>query len=465
MTRRASLTRSAFIGLIFCVIAIIAMIIFLVLISSDARLNAEELYQADIDIDGENIINSRFDDDFTPELRQPTPEEAAKYPQLTNLPALYITLNNDTPFSDVTLNQYIAGTYTIVYGKEGGIYEQPIFVKGRGNYSWSNPKKPYTVQLGRPAEFLGMNSAKKWVLLGEFVDKTLLRTYLTFNLARDISQGEFNPDCRYADVYLNGKYNGLYVITDSVQIYPNRVDIDEETEALFEIEATYRHDDHTYCVDMRNGSHHIVYKKPDDDDILKEKRFDNLAKFQDFFDEFHTALGEGYAEFSKYINVESFVNWYIVNELVKNYDSAFTSSCYTYIKDGILYMGPLWDYHTCYGNQEVATCRIPTGYHVRTSPWFSVMMDDEKFNRLVCERWTQLTKAGVIDNFVEQIPGIIKNMAESVELNYELWPGALRESGLRGRRFSKFTFEEEVDYLVDWLWERIYWLDDEWYIY
>lgn len=442
--------------------------VIILFISSNSLIYTEEEYFAsyygntstDIDIDDDN--DYRFGS--IPLLRQPIPEEAEKYPQLTNLPALYITLNDNTPFSAVTKEVYTAGTYTLVYGEEGGIYDEPLSIKGRGNYSWSNPKRPYTLKFARDAGILGMKSARKWVILGEYVDKTLLRTYLTHKLALDIGQGDtFNGDIRYVDVYLNGEYSGLYVITDSVQIHENRVDVDEETEALFEIEAIYRHDDHTYCVDMRNGGHHIMYKKPDD--IPDEMRFKNLEIFQDFFDKFHQSFEIGFDEFSKYIDVESFVNWYIVNELVKNYDSAFTSSCYCYIKDGKLHMGPVWDYHTCYGNQEVAMCRIPTGYHVRTSPWFSIMMDDEKFNRLVRERWTELRNDGVITHFIDQIPGLIDNMAESVDLNYKLWPAALKETGLRGgRNRSFFTFEEEVDYLVNWTSTRIDWLDSEWYI-
>ena len=461
------------IGLLFSVTGIIVVIALLMLLSKYSALIEEDYLSQENTYDDthiersiENIINlsSVYDEILTPKVRQPTPEEAEKYPQLTNLPTLYITLNDDVSFSSITKEEYIAGTYTLVYGEEGGIYDEPIFVKGRGAYSWSNPKRPYTVKLGKPTDLLGMNKARKWVLMADYVDKTMLRTYLTFKLARDISQGIFSPDSRYVDAYFNGQYNGLYYILDSIQVYENRINIDIEHEALFEIEAIYRHDNHRNCIDMRNGGHHILYKKPDDNDIFREVKEANLVKFQEFFDNFHTALDKGYNEFSKYMNVESFVNWYIVNELVKNFDSAFTASCYCYIKDGKLHMGPVWDYHTCYGGQEVATCRIPTGYHVRTSPWFSKLMDDETFFKLVCERWTELRKEGVIDDFLSQIPGVIDNMSDSIEKNFILWRSALRETGLRGRARSFFTFEEEVDYLVNWTLTRIEWLDKQWYI-
>ena len=442
-------------------ILITAAIIVIILLSSYSPPYSEAQNQ-----DSDDSIIYNFEDFSAPKIRQPTPEEAEKYPQITNLPVLYITLNNDVPFSAITKENYIAGTYTLVYGEEGGIYDEPIFIKGRGQYSWSNPKRPYTVKLGKPIEVLGMTDARKWVLLADYVDKTMLRTSLTFQLARDISKGGlFTPDYRYVDTYFNGEYNGLYYILDSVQVHENRVNINIEHEALFEIEAIYRHDNHRNCVDMKNGGHHILYKKPDDNDIYREVKEANLIKFQEFFDEFHEALDKGYDEFSKYMNVESFISWYIVNEFVKNFDSGFTASCYCYIKDGKLHMGPIWDYHTCYGNQDVATCLRPTGYHVAaTSPWFSKLMNDETFNRLVRERWTELNKAGIFDDFITQIPKVIDNISESIELNFEKWPSALRETGLRGRQRSFRTFEEEVEYLVNWTETRIEWLNNEWYI-
>jgi len=408
--------------------------------------------------DMENIF-TEIDKIITPQVRQPTAEEAEKYPLLTNIPALYI--ETEYKMSRITKEEYLPATYTLVYEDGSGIFNESMMMKGRGNFQWAMPKKPFTVKLTRDAPWLGMKSAKKWNLLGEYVDKTLLRNYLTFSLA--IEAGLDNTlDWRFVDVFLNGKYNGNYMITESIQIHENRINIDKKTEGIFEIEAVYRHDDHRYCVIMNDDYHHIMYKKPEEDNIGLELKLENLEKFKVFFKEMEDSLSEGYGEYSKYIDVDSFVSWYLVNEFCKNYDSGFTSSCYCYIKDGKVYMGPVWDYHTCYGSQEVATCINPKGYHVSGSPWYGKLMKDKTFSQFVRDKWTQMRNDRVFEDFVDSIDNMINYMSDSIDKNFEVWPGALKESGLRGRK-SKFTFDDEIEYLRNWIYDRIAWLDGEWY--
>ena len=396
--------------------------------------------------------------EFTiPKPRKPTEEEAEKYPQFTNLPAMYITYEKD--FSKIQHSVYSPARYTLVDG-DTGIYDELLMIKGRGNYSWSSPKKPYTIKLAKETSLLGMKSAQTWTILSEYVDKTLIRDYLTFTLAADVGL-EGSPDCRFVDMFFNGKYNGTYLLSDSIQIHENRVNIDPSTEAIFEAEAIYRHNDHTYCIDMLGGNHHNMYKEPDS--LEHDAKLENLEGFKEFFQEMQKSLKEGYWAYSQYIDVDSFINWYIVNELCKNYDSGFTSSCFNFIKNGKLYMGPVWDYHTCYGNQNVATGLDPKGYHVRESPWYSILFKDETFHRLLCERWTQLRNDGVIDNFLKRIDNTVNYISESVIENFKIWREALKENGLRGRT-STYTYDDEIDYLINWVNRRIEWLDSEWYI-
>lgn len=401
---------------------------------------------------------SGFGEINDPKARRPTPEEAEKYPLITNLPALYIT--TEYKMSKITKEQYLAAKYTLVYEDGSGIYDQPLLIKGRGNYQWGMPKKPYTIKLLKDTSLLGMKSAGKWNILGEYIDKTLLRNYLTFWLASAAGL-EHTPECRFVDAVFNGKYNGNYLITESVQIHENRIDINKYSEALFEIEAIYRHEDHEYCIEMIDGYIHIMYKKPEEEDLYYGQKQKNLEKFRDFFGKLDKSLGEGYDSYSKYIDVESFVNWYVVNEFCKNFDSNFTSSCYCYLKDGRLYMGPVWDYHTCYGSQNVATCMDPRGFHVNGSPWYGRLTQDETFARLVRERWTRLRADGVLEDFVKNLYDTAGYISESRIKNFELWPGSLKDSGLRGNK-SRYTYEGEEDYLTDWIAKRLDWIDAQW---
>jgi spore coat protein CotH len=425
-----------------------------------AAPNGKNKYQ-DVDdvlvLNAENVEASNPNLEFlTPKVRPPTAEEAEKYPQFTNLPTLYITI--ESSLSKIQRGVYINGRYTLVDENGNGIYDELLMIKGRGNYQWGMPKKPYTLKLAKETSLLGMKSARTWLILGEYIDKTLLRNYLTFSLSK--TAGLYTLDSRFIDVYFNGKYHGNYFMTESIQIHKNRIDIDPDTEAIFEIEAIYRHGDHEYCVKMIDDNHHIMYSEPDN--IDDELKLANLENFKNFFKKMQDSLSKGYSEYSKYIDVDSFINWYLVNEFCKNFDSGFTSSCYCYLKDGKLYMGPVWDYHTCYGSQNVATCMNPVGFHGAESPWYGRLLKDATFARKLRERWTQLRDDGTFDDLVKSIDNTINHMSASITANFELWPGALKDNGLRGGQ-SKYTFDEEVDYLKNWIDKRISWLDGEWY--
>ena len=397
-----------------------------------------------------------------PQIRLPTPEEAERFPQVTNLPVLYIELEY-IPLEDMTRDIYVPGSYTFIFGEEGGIFNEPLTIKGRGAWSWSHNKRPYTIELFRETGWGGLPAATKWILIGNWTDKSLLRNYITLQLARRVSN-DWAPNCFFADVFINGEYHGTYLITESIEIHRNRLDLDRATEAIFEIEAIRRHQCHEWCIEIVGGVHHAIFKRPRGS-VLPEVRQENLAGFRELFAEMQAALSEGYEAYSQFIDVPSFVNWYIVNEFTKNFDSGFTASCYVFLKNGKLHMGPAWDFDTPFGNQNVASIDKlnPVGYHVANSPWFSRLMRDETFFRLVRERWTELRREGVFDDFLLMIDNKAEYIAESARLNFERWPCALAFT-MRPPNVSVFTHEGEVEYLRNWVVLRIEWLDSVWYI-
>lgn len=384
-----------------------------------------------------------------------------QYPQITNLPVIYIQLDNDASFENINRTNFVSGTYTFVDG-DTVIYEQPLEIKGRGNYSWSFPKKPYSLSLGTKADLLGNGQdAKRWVLVTTHSDKTMLRNYLTLTYAYKLGM-EYSTECRYVDVFTNGEYNGAYVLTEKIQIHENRINIDMFSGALFEIEMEYRHAGNChYCVVLPSGVH-IMFVAPDEDDMTTKELDKKFIQLKSFLLAMDLSLSRGYSEYSQYIDVESFINWYILNEFVKNYDSNFTTSCYCFIgDDGKLYMGPAWDYDTCYGNQNVATCISPQGYHVQTAPWYTILMEDETFFRMLNERWTELYNAGFRDDFINMIYDTAEYISESEVLDHAKWTTALQSTELRGNR-SLFTYDEELEYLVTWVGRRITWLNNQW---
>jgi len=385
-----------------------------------------------------------------------------KYKQITNLPALYIELGNNTQLSSLNKEDFVGGNYTLIDGDDI-IYEKPLEMKGRGNYSWSFPKKPYALKLIFKEDLLGLGAAKRWVLISNHSDKTLMRNYLTMTLAYDLG-AEYSPQCKFVDFFANGKHQGTYLLTEKIQIHENRVDIDWDTSALFEIEMEYRHPGNChYCIVVPSGVH-IMMVDPDEDDTGTEELDKKYIECKSLLTAADISLGMGYDEYSKYIDVASFIDWYIVNEFVKNYDSGFTTSCYFFIsREGKLTMGPVWDYDTCYGNQIVETCVNPRGYHVRNSPWYTTLNDDPDFSDLLHKRWSELRDNGMFDDFVKKITDTADYISESQKLDTVLWPEAMQSRDLRAH-LALFTYEEELEYLINWVNRRIEWLDTEWYI-
>ena len=386
-----------------------------------------------------------------------------KYPRLTNLPTLYLDFPDGKDLSSVQHRVYSDATYTFVDEYvENSYYNLPLEIKGRGNYSWSFAQKPYAIKLGEKADFLGMGAAKKWTLITVGSDKSMMHNYLTQKMAAAMGlRGTCENE--YVDVVVNGIYKGTWVLTEKIQIHEERIDVPDEIGVLFEIEMVYRHSC-DFCIVLyeerwnKDNSVHLrlkTYKGMDIEDMDSRQREAARAELQPFFDNITKVMTDDRTtvkKLSKYIDVDSFINWYLLNEMTRNYDSKFVTSCYCYInEEGKLYMGPVWDFDTCYGIQTPDT----QGYWVSQAPWYTWLLECDEFFRLTQERWTELQNSGLLDSFHAAIGQTAERIAQSEKLNHTLYP----VSELRND-----TFEGSVKFFQDWLTERLEWMDSEFYI-
>lgn len=390
-------------------------------------------------------------------------ETVQKYPRLTNLPALYITLDNQKSVSDIPHGTYISGRYTLVSDYvEDSYYELPLSIKGRGNYSWSFMQKPYSIKLDEKADFLGMGAAKKWVLVTVSSDRTMMRNYMTQKFAKELGLPG-TCDNEYVDVIVNGSYLGTYVLTEKIEINENRIDVPEDQGILFEIEMVYRHSCQNCVVLYENknspeNSVHLElkhYKDMDIDSWDRATRDQHLKELQTYFDRIARAMQrDDYATLQQYLDIDSFVNWYLLNEITRNYDSAFVTSCYCFIdENNILHMGPCWDYDTCYGSQDATV----QGQHIQDAPWFGWLFTYcPEFVTAVKTRWTELRDKGAIDKFVSDIDVIREKIAQSELMEHTKYPTSeVRNYG---------SYEEAIQYLKDWLNTRLAWMDQQFYV-
>ncbi|MBR4868949.1 MAG: CotH kinase family protein [Clostridia bacterium] len=404
---------------------------------------------------------------------------AAEPTQVTNLPTLYITLDNGVSASSITKEKNLPATFSMRAESYDDITDAAISIKGRGNSTWQLPKKPYQIKFEKKTDLLGMGASKKWILLANYWDKTLMRNAITYELANKMNN-IFSVQCKHVDVYLNGQYQGNYLLCEKIEFGGSRIDDDTDDGAvLMELEQLYRHQaDGCDCCVITDSGVHVTLKEPEpDDDFTTEQMEAAKSATVTRLNEIEAAIAAGYDAYSKEIDVQSFLDWYIQNELAKNYDAAFVTSSYCYLSnDGQLHMGPVWDVDVCFGNQDVTYPDISVetdnglnyyNYRADKGAWYMKLFEDETFVQMLKARWKEIKELGYLDQMLTRIDELQYELCDSQFLETQRWPDAMMVTSVRnqGREcggIPYFTFDDEVDYFKYWLTRRIDWLDSQW---
>ena len=208
--------------------------------------------------------------------------------QITNLPTLYITLDNGAQQGEITKDgPQLPGVVSMAAEGYDPIVDAPITIKGRGNSTWTLPKKPYQIKFTEKTDLLGMGAAKKWILLANYWDQALVRNYITYNLAAKMGMA-YTTECKFVDVVINGVYQGNYLLTEKIELGKERIDEDELLGGtLFELEMQYRHAEEgcPACVITNDGVHTIVKDpEPATQDELASLKADSLSFLNDMED-------------------------------------------------------------------------------------------------------------------------------------------------------------------------------------
>jgi spore coat protein CotH len=378
------------------------------------------------------------------------------------LPVIY--LHTDGPV--VSKDDYVNGSAVVDpnsrYVQE--VKNIKLKMKGRGNTTWGMAKKPYKLKFDVSTELLGLPAAKEWVLLANFADKTLMRNHLAFEMAKQFDVS-FTPDSRFVEVFLNGEYIGNYLLTEQIQIGTNRVDIkpmsktDNSPETItggFLLEIDEKLDE-TFWFRTTKGAPFTI-KEPEKitaDQLTYIRNY--VQKTEDIiYSEQFSDPATGYAN---YIDVNSFVNWYLVNELMKNNDAAFHSSVYMYKeRNGKLALGPVWDFDIAAGNVNYNGNHLPDGWWVKNSLWIKRLFEDPSFRNKVKERWIELKQTS-IPSLYSNINETSKYLHYSQQQNFKKWDVLYNQTWPNSVVLG--TYENEVQYLKDWLTKRITWMNGQ----
>lgn len=392
--------------------------------------------------------------------------------RLTNLPHIYINTFDGRSITSKTTYVYA----TMWYVDENDVVTQydSLEIRGRGNSTWSLAKKPYRIKFHQKEKLLGKGYAKtkKWNLLANHGDKTLIRNAVTFLLGEKAGL-KFNPALKFVDLTLNGRYVGNYQLTDAIDVRPHRVDVTEQDLPLADtsnITGGYllEADGFKDFVNGKSGFYTwlqnvpIRIHYPDEDDIATTQyqyiqqhvqTFENRLYSQAFTDP-----SEGYRPF---VDSTSLVNWYICTEISGNIDGFYSTYFYKEQDDQRLFWGPLWDYDIAYANDDrkgdtSQQLMRDVGYGALRQ-WIVQMWQDPWFASLINRRYQQLVADGMEDYLYEKIDSLTLLMEASVKLNYERWginTKTLRERVLYSSydqyiRDLKLYISRHVPYLKD----------------
>lgn len=411
----------------------------------------------------------------------------------SNLPLVVIDLNG----ANIPDEPKIKGKMGIIWNGEGELnsvshsfndYNGSIAIEKRGSSSQSFPKKSYGFELqdemgeGINESLLGMPEEEDWILYAPYSDKTLIRNVLTFTLGASL--GHYSPRCRFVELFIDNEYQGAYVLMEKIKRDKNRVDVaklttDEVAEEDIEGGYIIKVDKTTggggegwyskYYNYYNSGKTYFQYEYPKQEDInAVQKKY-----IQEYVGLFEKALHDNNFDeemgFRTLADEQSFIDFFIMNELAKNIDGYRLSTFMYKDKGGLLNVGPLWDFNLAYGNADYFDGKSYSGFQYRVNLgndanqipfWWDVLLENTEFKSKVNSRWNKLRAEKFSD---EQIEHVIDSLVEVLEQpqirNFKKWP--VIGKYVWPNAYVGYSYNSEVTWMKSWIRNRLNWLDDE----
>ena len=347
-------------------------------------------------------------------------------------------------------------------------------IRIRGNTSRRFDKKGYLLNVtqddyttNRDVEVMGMAAHHEWALHGPYMDKSLIRNYMWYNISGEIM--DYAPNVRFCEVIINGEYLGLYVMTETITNGNDcRLDMSESADGQ---------DSVSYCIRQDRGSsnpiknidtfstyayrnHHvmdIVY--PGADNLTPER----INFISNDFSDFEKSLysydynTEPYAWWNS-ADVDSFAEYFILNEFICNYEVGARS---TYIYKDLRgkYKMCMWDLNTCCGNMVTLD---PMHFEMQYLTWYFMMFKDENFVNRVIERYRELRKTYLSEEYLNQyIDDVVAYLGPAIDRNFEVWGYTFETyTPLRPKERNPENYQEAISQMKDFIHVRGRWMNE-----
>lgn len=378
----------------------------------------------------------------------------------TGLPVIYVNTVDEAPIE--SKDDYVSGRVSVITADGSIDLEAETQIRGRGNSTWGMPKKPYRLRLRTGASVFGYPTDRDWVLLANYSDKTLARTTLAFTLGEEFGLA-YNNRTQPVDLVINGVYQGSYLFGEHVKVAPGRVNVtelseDDEDESVitggYFLEIDARLDEDFWFFTPRGVP--ITIKSPGD---ITTAQLDYISSYVSEMEDvlFSASFSDTENGYQKFIDSESFIRWFWVNEVFKNHDAKSFSSIFLYKeRDEKLKMGPLWDFDLSAGNINYANAEDPTGWWVKTGPWFARLFEDPAF-RNAAETFWNTHRDEVKDILLTWLDEHAALIGRSQDQNFRKWP--ILDTYVWPNAVVTGSYEGEINYLKEWLTTRIDWIN------
>lgn len=372
-------------------------------------------------------------------------------------------------------------------------YAGNIGIEIRGASSQMFPKKSYGLETWDEnnsdinVSLLGLPAEEDWILYAPYSDKSLLRNVLNYDLSRDL--GRYASRTAFVELTLNNQYQGVYVFMEKLKRNKERIAIDKlnfDENSGEDVTGGY-----ILKIDKTSGSNigsgynelnsfpsksgqsiFFLYEYPDAELITQEQK----AYISSYVTDFEAALASdnfkdtdlGYASF---IDVPSFIDFFLLNELSNNVDGYRISTYIHKDRGGKLKMGPIWDFNLAFGNADYCSGgdtnvwaykfseRCPSDYW-QVPFWWDRLLQDPYFVAQLKERWETLRGGSFSENsIITKIDNYnnILGKAGAIDANFKTWD--ILGTYVWPNNYIGATYNEEINYLKDWVRNRLNWMD------
>ena len=397
----------------------------------------------------------------------------------SHLPIVNINLNNQIVPTKYEENTYIITDVDIydnginILGNNKESYKARLRYRGRSSLEFD--KKGYSLKFinekdeKKNIKFLGMPKDSDWVLHGPFIDKTLIRNYMWYNISQEIMTDA--PKVRLFELYVDYNYQGVYVAIEAVTRGDNsRIKMDKinkdsmatsyliqldnyEANPITDLNSLSKY---TYKINTLTTPLALTIKYPEESDLkedVKKYILDDFSKFEKMLYSFD------YKEYGNYIDIDSFVDYFIINEFTQNYDAGHLS---TYIYKDIFgkYKMYVWDFNSANNNYQIDLLENQR-FAFDKNLWFEMLLKDPDFTEAIISRYESLRKSYLSDEYLDNyIDEVVEYLGPAIERNFSIWGYTLEEGYKKFQtNYMPTSYEDAIKQLKESIHKRGEWMD------